>query len=58
MSQTDKTGLFEIEDDHGLDGDDPMALIIETMPSEEEEDDYEKDNREGWEHNIAKLNDL
>ncbi|UPF01755.1 hypothetical protein MXB02_14220 [Pseudomonas mosselii] len=58
MSQTDKTGLFEIEEDNGLDGDDPMALIIETMPPEEDEDDYEKDNREGWEHNIAKLNDL
>jgi hypothetical protein len=50
-------GDFAIEDDDEL----PLADPLDEPPfgdDEDEEDEYEKDNREGWEGNIEKWNDL
>jgi hypothetical protein len=50
-------GDFAVEDDDEL----PPADPYYQSPfgdDEDEEDEYEKDNREGWEGNIEKWNDL
>jgi len=39
MTEIDTCGLMPIEKDDGLDGDDPMTLIINTLPPETDEEE-------------------